>query len=513
MAKAVRQISIQRGYDVTRYVLACFGGAGGQHACLVADALGMTEVMIHPFAGVLSAYGMGLADLRTLREATVERPLAEATSQSGHRQVGLAGEAEARCAAQDVPLARVETLASLLVKYAGTDTPLRVPFGEAASRARGLRGAAPTALRLRRAEHRPGGRGLGGRGGRPRRRRGRARSDDSAQARPEPLATLTVRMAGAEHARRSSTAPPCRSAAWWRGPAIVREATGTTVIEPGWRAVVDPHLNLILDRVAALAPRQAAGTKADPVMLEVFNNLFMAVAEEMGFALQNTAYSVNIKERLDFSCALFDRDGANLIANAPHMPVHLGSMGDSVRAIRDGRLHDGRGLKPGDVYMLERPLQRRHPPAGRHGGHAGVRRGGRTDLLRRRARPPGRYRRDHPGLDAAEQPHGRGGGGADRELPAGRGRAVPGSRGAGPAGLGSLAGPQSRPEHRRPQGPGGGLRARRRGPARHGRRVRPGRGRGLYGHVQDNAEEAVRRVLATLADGDFAYELDDGAIA
>ncbi len=138
------------------------------------------------------------------------------------------------------------------------------------------------------------------------------------------------------------------------GPAIVREATGTTVIEPGWRAAVDPHLNLILERVVALAPRQAARTKADPVMLEVFNNLFMAVAEEMGFALQNTAYSVNIKERLDFSCALFDRDGA-LIANAPHMPVHLGSMGDSVRAIRDGRLHDGRGLLPGDVYMLNAP--------------------------------------------------------------------------------------------------------------------------------------------------------------
>jgi 5-oxoprolinase (ATP-hydrolysing) len=138
------------------------------------------------------------------------------------------------------------------------------------------------------------------------------------------------------------------------GPAIIREATGTTVVEPGWRATVDAHLNLILDRVVALPTRKAIGTEADPVMLEVFNNLFMAVAEEMGFALQNTAYSVNIKERLDFSCALFSRDG-DLIANAPHMPVHLGSMGDSVRAIRDAREDDGRGMRPGDVYMLNAP--------------------------------------------------------------------------------------------------------------------------------------------------------------
>jgi 5-oxoprolinase (ATP-hydrolysing) len=511
MAKAVRQISIQRGYDVTKYVLACFGGAGGQHACLVADALGMTEVMIHPFAGVLSAYGMGLADLRTLREATVERLLAEAAGDLATRAAALAGEAEAALRAQNVPLVHVETIASLLVKYAGTDTPLRVPLGDAAAvreafetlHQRRFGFVSPStalvveALAVEAIGHADAGEapdlGVG------------------ADSQPKPLATLTTRMAGAEHATPVFDRAALPIGGEVAGPAIVREDTGTTVIEPGWRATVDRHLNLIIDRVAALAPRQAAGTKADPVMLEVFNNLFMAVAEEMGFALQNTAYSVNIKERLDFSCALFDRDG-NLIANAPHMPVHLGSMGDSVRAIREAREGDGRGMKPGDVYMLNAPYKGgTHLPdvtvvmpvfdksaallfyvaaRGHQGDIGGITPG---------SMPPNSRTVEEEGVLIENFLLVEGG----RFLEADTRFLL--ASGRWPA--------------RNPDQNIGDLKAQIAACARgaesltslvaeFGQEVVEA----YMAHVQDNAEEAVRRVLATLNDGAFAYELDDGSV-
>jgi len=511
MAKAVRQISIQRGYDVTRYVLACFGGAGGQHACLVADALGMSEVMIHPFAGVLSAYGMGLADLRTLREATVEQPLAQAADGLAARAAALANEAKAALLIQNVPLVQVETIASLLVKYAGTDTPLRVPLGDA----RTVREAFETlhqrrfgfvspdtalvveALAVEAVGHADAGEAPDlGRG---------------ADSKPEPLAILAVRMAGAEHAAPVFDRAALPIGGEVAGPAIVREETGTTVIEPGWRATVDRHLNLILDRVAALAPRQAAGTRADPVMLEVFNNLFMAVAEEMGFALQNTAYSVNIKERLDFSCALFDRDG-NLIANAPHMPVHLGSMGDSVRAIRDGRLHDGRGLKPGDVYMLNAPYNGgTHLPdvtvvmpvfdaAGALTFYVAAR-GHQGDIggITPGSMPPNSRSVEEEGVLIENFLLVEGGRFREAEV-----RAL----------LASGRWPARNPDQNI-----GDLKAQVAACARGAESLT-----GLVAefgqdvveaymaHVQDNAEEAVRRVLATLADGEFAYELDDGSV-
>ncbi len=511
MAKAVRQISIQRGYDVTKYVLACFGGAGGQHACLVADALGMTEVMIHPFAGVLSAYGMGLADLRTLREATVERPLTDAAAELTAKADGLAAEAEAALWAQNVPLVRVESIPSLLVKYAGTDTPLRVPLGDAeAVRAafetlhrRRFGFVSPTtalvveALAVEAIGHADAGEapGLG----------------SGAEVEPKPLAMLTVRMAGAERAAPVFERDALTIGGEVAGPAIIREATGTTVIEPGWRATVDRSLNLILDRVAPLVPRQAAGTGADPVMLEVFNNLFMAVAEEMGFALQNTAYSVNIKERLDFSCALFDRDG-NLIANAPHMPVHLGSMGDSVRAIRDGRLHDGRGLKPGDVYMLNAPYN-----GGTHlpdvtvvmpvFDAAGVltfyvaARGHQGDIggITPGSMPPGSRTVEEEGVLIENFLLVEGGRFREAEV-----RAL----------LASGKWPARNPDQNI-----GDLKAQVAACARGAESLT-----GLVAefgqdvveaymaHVQDNAEEAVRRVLSTLSDGAFAYELDDGLV-
>ncbi|WP_426032361.1 hydantoinase B/oxoprolinase family protein [Caulobacter sp. DWP3-1-3b2] len=510
MAKAVRQISIQRGYDVTRYVLACFGGAGGQHACLVADALGMSKVMIHPFAGVLSAYGMGLAELRILREATVEQPLSDA-SDLVERAAVLASEAEVALRGQDVPLIRVETISSLLVKYAGTDTPLRVPLGDAAA----VRTAFETlhqrrfgfispstalmveALAVEAIGHADAGTAPD---------LGAAPAGDV-----EALATVLTRMAGLEHATPVFDRAALPIAATIAGPAIIREATGTTVIEPGWQATVDAHLNLILDRVVALAKRQAVGTAADPVMLEVFNNLFMAVAEEMGFALQNTAYSVNIKERLDFSCALFDRDG-NLIANAPHMPVHLGSMGDSVRAIREARDGDGRGMKPGDVYMLNAPYN-----GGTHlpdvtvvmpvFDAAGVlifyvaARGHQGDIggITPGSMPPNSRTVEEEGVLIENVLLVEGGRFLEAEV-----RTL----------LASGRWPARNPDQNI-----GDLKAQVAACARGAESLT-----GLVAefgqdvieaymaHVQDNAEEAVRRVLATLSDGAFAYELDDGSV-
>lgn len=510
MAKAVRQISIQRGYDVTRYVLACFGGAGGQHACLVADALGMTQVMIHPFAGVLSAYGMGLADLRLIREQTVERPLDEASDLTEQAAV-LAIEAEAALRAQAVPVASVETVATLRVKYAGTDTPLVVPLADAASlrvafeelHHRSFGFASPTTplvvetLSVEAIGHSDAG--------------GRAEFQSAAPGDPTPLATVDVRMAGDVHATPVFDREVLAFGVAIPGPAIIREATGTTVVEPGWRATVDPRLNLILDRIVALPARKAIGTEADPVMLEVFNNLFMAVAEEMGFALQNTAYSVNIKERLDFSCALFDRDG-NLIANAPHMPVHLGSMGDSVRAIRDARETDGRGMRPGDVYMLNAPYNGgTHLPdvtvvmpvfdaagallfyvaaRGHQGDIGGITPG---------SMPPTSKTVEEEGVLIENFLLVEGGRFRETET-----RAL----------LASGRWPARNPDQNI-----GDLKAQIAACARGAEALT-----GLVAefgqevveaymaHVQDNAEEAVRRVLATLESGAFAYELDDGSV-
>lgn len=511
MAKAVRQISIQRGYDVTRYVLACFGGAGGQHACLVADALGMTKVMIHPFAGVLSAYGMGLADLRLIREETVERPLDDAGDLPA-RAATLASEAEAALRAQDVPLVSVETVAALRVKYAGTDTPLVVPFGDPGE----VRAAFEDAHQRRFGFTSPmtplvietlsvEAIGHADAGAEP------SFGETGAAGAPEALATVETRMAGSLHKTPVFDREGLAVGATVLGPAIIREATGTTVVEPGWRATVDARLNLILDRVVALPSRKAIGTDADPVMLEVFNNLFMAVAEEMGFALQNTAYSVNIKERLDFSCALFDREG-NLIANAPHMPVHLGSMGDSVRAIRDARSGDGRGMKPGDVYMLNAPYNGgTHLPdvtvvmpvfdaagallfyvaaRGHQGDIGGITPG---------SMPPNSKTVEEEGVLIENFLLVEGGRFLEAET-----RAL----------LASGAWPARNPDQNI-----GDLKAQIAACARgaealtamvaeFGQEVVEA----YMAHVQDNAEEAVRRVLATMKSGSFAYELDDGSV-
>jgi 5-oxoprolinase (ATP-hydrolysing) len=352
MAEAIRKISIQRGYDVTRYVLNCFGGAGGQHACLVADALGMTKVLLHPFAGVLSAYGMGLAEVRAIRQATEAAPLdAGRDAALTERIASLSAAARKDLEAQGFAPAAVSVIARAEIKFAGSDTPLVVPFGPAVDMA-----AAFEALHRRRfgfyaqdkalmvetleveavghAEQTPS-----------------TPFSPTTTGRLQPVAELTVRMAGADRStpvyRRDTLTP----GAGVDGPAILLEDTGTTVVEPGWRAMVDDQANLLLERVVPLPARTAIGTDVDPIMLEVFNSRLMACAEQMGEALRATAYSVNIKERLDFSCAVFDATGA-LIANAPHIPVHLGSMGESIRTVIASR---GGAMNRGDVYMLNAP--------------------------------------------------------------------------------------------------------------------------------------------------------------
>lgn len=351
MANAIKFISVQRGYDVTEYTLACFGGAGGQHACLVADELGMTRVYIHPFAGVLSAYGMGLADITAMREKSVELTLCEPVLPTLTNELDdLARAVAQEVADQGVSHTAITVHRRVHLRYDGTDTALVVAFAD---------------LRAMQAEFETGY---------------RQRFSFLMPGRDLIVEAVSVEAVGATHSADTMVEPaaatPAKAlhvvpalmdgsnvlASVFRrehlaiaqkiaGPAIIAEKNATTVVEPGWQAEVTASNQLLLTRIAPRVSQHAAGTKVDPVMLEVFNNLFMSIAEQMGMRLANTAYSVNIKERLDFSCALFDAEG-NLIANAPHMPVHLGSMGESIKTVI--RKNAGR-MRQGDVYVLNDP--------------------------------------------------------------------------------------------------------------------------------------------------------------
>ncbi|MCK5363716.1 MAG: hydantoinase B/oxoprolinase family protein, partial [Gammaproteobacteria bacterium] len=353
MANAIKKISIQRGYDITRYTLNCFGAAAGQHACLVADALAIKSVLIHPYAGVLSAYGMGLADLRVIREAAVEAPLsADDMAALGRTLDELEADGRREMREQGVEDALIRCVRKIRVRYEGTDTPLEVDFGgvegivaafESVHHGRfgfisGDKGHIVEALAVEvigatdTAEDPP-------------------IADPGDGAEPRALARHRVVFGGTVHEtaffERAGLAPGSRIA----GPAVIVEATSTTVLEPGWSARMSERGHLILERTVPRESARAVGTDVDPVMLEIFNSLFMSIAEQMGAALQNTASSVNIKERLDFSCALFDSAG-NLVANAPHIPVHLGSMGESVKSIIASRAGT---MRRGDTYMLNAP--------------------------------------------------------------------------------------------------------------------------------------------------------------
>jgi 5-oxoprolinase (ATP-hydrolysing) len=351
MANAIKKISVARGYDVTRYTLQCFGGAGGQHACRVADALGMNRVFAHPLAGVLSAYGMGLADQSVMREAAIEQPLAASLDLVTQRLNALAADAESELKRQGVSSGKVELHRRVHVRYEGTDSALVVAFGSAQE----IQAAFEAAYRQRFA-FLMNERGLVveavsveavGAGDAPAEPRQTVVADASAPVAEKVKLFRGGRWWAASLIVREQTKP----GQFIDGPAIIAEKNATTVVEPGWRARVTDLDHLVLDRVQPREARKAIGTTVDPVMLEVFNNLFMNIAEQMGLQLQNTAYSVNIKERLDFSCALFDAEG-NLIANAPHMPVHLGSMSESIKTVINGNA--GR-MQPGDVYALNDP--------------------------------------------------------------------------------------------------------------------------------------------------------------
>ena len=348
MANAIKHISVQRGHDVTRYTLNCFGGAAGQHACLVADALGMTRVFIHPHAGVLSAYGMGLADQTAMRERAVETKLDD--SRALEDLAGeLAGAARDELVLQGVPVERIRVERRAHLKYDGTDTALVVPLGPRAQ----MVAAFEAAYRQQFSFLMPGRTLIAeavsaeaiAPGDAPREVPARPR-------RPAPPAQkVKVFTAGAWHAAPLYRREELAAGQQIEGPAIIAEANATTVVEPEWRATVTELDHLVLERTRARTTAAAIGTQVDPVRLEIFNNLFMSIAEQMGLRLQNTAYSVNIKERLDFSCAIFDGSG-NLIANAPHMPVHLGSMSESIKTVI--RENAGR-IKPGNVYVLNAP--------------------------------------------------------------------------------------------------------------------------------------------------------------
>ncbi|WP_374655487.1 hydantoinase B/oxoprolinase family protein [Dongia sp.] len=356
MANAIKEISIQRGYDVSKYTLACFGGAGGQHAARVADALGMTRIFLHPLAGVLSAYGMGLADMRAIRHKTVEAALDQ------HLASGLAIEldkmaeaARAEIATQGIDADRIDIRRQVHVKYAGTDAPLVTDFGSAHEIQAGFEEAHRQRYGFT-VPHKAlivdsiSVEAIG-------------RTDEVADpllpARAQdavPLAQVPFWAHGEMLQAPVYTRTDLRPGQRIDGPAIVLEPISTNVVEPGWRATLNDRGHLVMDRYIAAVRRHAVGTDVDPVMLEIFNNLFMSIAEQMGSTLEKTSHSVNIKERLDFSCALFDSHG-HLIANAPHMPVHLGSMGESVESvIRQHRTEaGGTDMRPGDVYVLNAP--------------------------------------------------------------------------------------------------------------------------------------------------------------
>jgi 5-oxoprolinase (ATP-hydrolysing) len=582
MANAIKEISIQRGYDVTRYTLACFGGAGGQHACAIADVLGMTSILVHPFAGVLSAYGMGLADVRVLKEGAVEAKLSEAAL-PGLREKLAAIEQAARAdlASQRIATASIDAVPRIHLRYEGTDAPLVVGFGdlptimagfETAHRQRygfvvpekslivealsvelightGEGNAMPSASSSASTPHPipppQGGRELSGATGTSsaaesnsesppptprsvaadRDARGRDRmggsdrqvADESSLQAPKSRATVAMHIAGKTHDTplydREDLAPGTAI----DGPAIVIEPTGTNVIEPGWRATIDPLGNLVMNRTVALRRDSAIGTDVDPVMLEIFNNLFMSIAEQMGATLENTSHSVNIKERLDFSCAVFDRDG-KLIANAPHMPVHLGSMGESVETVIRAR---GATLQPGDVFVLNAPYN-----GGTHLPDITVI----TPVFAQEENAASRSSSSNPLLFwvASRGHHADIGGTTPGSMPASsrtveeegvliddvvlveRGRFLEKElRALLASGKYPARNPDQNVADLRAQIAANekGVHELRRMVAQFGLDVVAAYMR----HVQDNAEEQVRRVLDVLKDGRFVYEMDDGA--
>ncbi|MGW6357759.1 hydantoinase B/oxoprolinase family protein [Streptomyces sp. NPDC055092] len=507
IANAVKRISVQKGHDVTRYALTTFGGAGGQHACRVADSLGIRTVLVPPMAGVLSALGIGLADTTAMREQSVEAPLEPSAMPHVHKTADdLEGAARAELLAEDVPEDRVRVTRRAQLRYDGTDTTLtveltdpdtmRAAFEERHRATYSFTLDRPLVVEALSVE----ATGL------------TAPPDLSAlaprSAPPAAPETVSLHTGGAWHdvpLHRRDQLPPGESVT---GPAIIAESGSTTVVDDGWRAAVTDDGHLIMERAAGTESSDI-GTAADPVLLEVFNNLFMSIAEQMGARLESTSQSVNIKERLDFSCALFDPDGS-LVANAPHIPVHLGSMGTSVKEVIRRR---GPRMRPGDTYAVNDPY---------HGG---------THLPDVTVITPVFDTEGERILFyvASRGHHAEIGGIAPGSMPAGSRTIeeegilfdnwllVEGGRFRETQTLGLLTGgpypsrnPRTNLADLRAQ-----IAANQKGVDEVARMI------DHFGldvvqaymkHVQDNAEEAVRRVVDALQDGEFAYETDSGAV-
>ena len=361
MAEAIKTISVARGYDVTRYALNCFGGAGGQHACDVADALAISTVLIHPFSSLLSAYGMGLADIAAQRAQGVDEPLrVDALLRVNAVADQLAVAAAAEVEGQGVAREAIKVHRRAQLRYSGSDTTIEVPLSTPAAMRRAFESAHKSRFGfIDRAKaiaiEAVSVEAVGGAARLAEKSRQAASRDPhlSAPSTAPPVPARATRFFSHGNWREANVflreALPVGAAV--DGPALVIEPHQTIVVEQGWRAEIAAKNHVLMTRIEPMPKREAIGSKADPVMLEIFNHLFMSIAEQMGVTLQNTAYSVNIKERLDFSCAVFDREG-RLIANAPHMPVHLGSMDRSVESI----IRDNKGrIRPGDVFALNAP--------------------------------------------------------------------------------------------------------------------------------------------------------------
>lgn len=353
MTNAIKKISVERGYDVTKYTLVSFGGAGGQHACLVADALGMSRALIHPLAGVLSAYGMGLADITAMRESSVEVVLEE--GDLGRCEEVLAELSQAvrdEVSSQGIAADRIQLVQRAHLRYEGTDAALIVAYGTTDEMRERFQQTYSQRYSFLMPDKRLVVEAVSveaiGASGESAQKHAEISGNMSA---PVEQSRVPLYFNGAHHQVPVYDREQLGVGARIVGPAIVCEKTGTTVVEPEWQLEILAAGEVLLSRAVPKADRRAIGTEADPVMLEIFNNLFMSVAEQMGATLANTAFSVNIKERLDFSCALFDAEG-NLIANAPHMPVHLGSMGESIKTVI--RKNEGK-MKAGDTYVLNDP--------------------------------------------------------------------------------------------------------------------------------------------------------------
>ncbi len=400
MANAIKHVSIQRGHDARECALVCFGGAGGQVACMIADELGIKNILIHPLAGLLSAYGIGHADRRIGKDIDINEDISTLSAHKLHADIEHTREVLSEALAKKgIATDDQELSVHALLRMEGSDYTLSVPFAEIEDMVQTFQ-----------SKH-------------------LQRYGFSDNKRKVVLQSLAVQLIGKTmpdeqlkyKPQKSSDTQRCRlySRGLWcdarvinrsqiqpliaiAGPAIIVESHTTTVVDLGWQAEILKDGSLSLSHTseyyrpessedgvqtftsaedmekalsstgshrpistsgsqkpARPASRKAHGglqkggnvSEADPVTLELFNNLFRFVAEQMGITLQNTSYSVNIKERLDFSCALFDGEG-NLIANAPHMPVHLGSMGESVKNLIDTRLSS---MKSGDVYATNDP--------------------------------------------------------------------------------------------------------------------------------------------------------------